>query len=117
MHEEYGPVIRINPRELHIAPPEYYEKLYAGSGKKRNKYDWFTAQIGIPGSLFGTVDHDIHRMRRAALNPFFSMAAVRRLQPIIDDTMDSFMKRFVDFQSSEAPMVLNLAMAAFTNGG
>jgi hypothetical protein len=69
LHEQYGPVVRINPRELHISPPEYYEKLYAGAGKKRNKYGWFTAQIGIPDSLFATVDHDTHRMRRAALNP------------------------------------------------
>lgn len=116
LHEKYGPVIRINPRELHVSPPEYYEKIYAGSGKKRNKYDWFTAQIGIPDSLFATVDHDTHRMRRQALNPFFSMAAVRRLQPIVDDVVDTFLKRFVEFQKNESPMVVNLAMAAFTNG-
>ncbi|RAL63677.1 hypothetical protein DID88_003720 [Monilinia fructigena] len=35
MHEQYGPIIRINPYELHIDDLEYYDELYAGSTRKR----------------------------------------------------------------------------------
>lgn len=35
-----GPIIRINPHEIHINDPEYIDEVYAGSSKKRDKYKW-----------------------------------------------------------------------------
>lgn len=35
-----GPIIRINPHEIHINDPEYIDEVYAGSSKKRDKYRW-----------------------------------------------------------------------------
>jgi len=32
-----GPIVRINPWELHIDDLDYFDELYAGSGKKREK--------------------------------------------------------------------------------
>lgn len=116
MHEKYGPIIRINPYELHISSPDFYEKLYTGPGKRRHRWDWFTAQFGLPESMFGTNDHDSHRIRRAAVNPFFSKGAVRKLQPIIDDRIDALLNRFQEFQTSSQPIPLNYAFSAYTNG-
>ena len=58
MHEMYGPIVRINPHELHIKDPEFYQEIYApiGGGKNGNKYDWWVKMAGAPGSLFATVD-------------------------------------------------------------
>ena len=36
-----GPIIRINPHEIHINDPEYIDELFAGASKKRDKYRWF----------------------------------------------------------------------------
>lgn len=36
LHEEYGPIVRINPNEVHIADPELIDVVYPGSSKKVN---------------------------------------------------------------------------------
>ncbi|KFX99303.1 hypothetical protein V490_01849 [Pseudogymnoascus sp. VKM F-3557] len=115
MHEKYGPVIRINPHELHVSQPDFYEKLYSGPGKRRHRWGWYTAQFGLPESMFGTTDHDSHRIRRAAVNPFFSKGAVRSLQPIIDERIEALLNRFRGFQASGQPITLDYAFSAYTN--
>ncbi|KAG4418059.1 hypothetical protein IFR04_008796 [Cadophora malorum] len=115
MHEKYGPIIRINPYELHVSSPEFYEKLYAGPGKRRHRWDWMTVQFDVPQSMFGTNDHDLHRIRRAAVHPFFSKGAVRKLQPIIEERVEALMGRFRGFQASGEPVPLNYAFSAYTN--
>src|SRR5436190_22646653 len=106
MHKKYGPIVRINPFELHVETPDFYERLYAGGGKKRNRWEWFTRQFGLPESIVASAEHDKHRIRRAALNPFFSKAAVRRLQPVLDEKLDKLLARFADFQASERIMTV-----------
>jgi hypothetical protein len=116
MHEKYGPIVRINPYELHVSTPDFIEKLHTGLGKRRHRWDWFTNQFNVPYSVFTTNDHDLHRIRRAAINPFFSKAAVRKLQPVIDERIGALLTRFREFQATSTPISLNYAFAAFTNG-
>ena len=35
-----GPIIRINPYEIHVNDPNYIDEVYAGSSKTRDKYRW-----------------------------------------------------------------------------
>lgn len=92
--EDVGPIIRINPNEIHIDDPDYWDAIYAPASKKRDKYGWWTRLAGAPGSAFSTVPHDLHRMRRAALNPFFSKRSVAQLEPIIREKVDKLAGRF-----------------------
>ena len=69
--------------------------------------------------MFSTVKHNQHKARRAALNRFFSMASVRRLQPLIDERVQHLIERIrelKDAKGDNAVMKVNYAFAALTNG-
>jgi len=114
LHKQYGPIIRLNPYELHISTPQFYETLYS-SNKKRDKWYWFTKLFGLAGSVFSTVDHAKHRERRAALNPFFSVASARRLQPVVEERVQAFVERMRGLRESGEVIKFVVAMSAFGN--
>jgi cytochrome P450 len=116
LHQKYGPIIRINPEEVHIQDAHFYDEIYAGATRKRDKFNFFTRHAGLPEAAFTTNDHDLHRLRRSALNPFFSKVKVRSLQPRIEERLNRLMERFQEFKESGEPMSASLAYAALTNG-
>ncbi|KAF3490689.1 putative cytochrome P450 [Arthroderma uncinatum] len=81
MHEKYGPIVRINPDELHIDDPEYWNDIYCSSTISRpmDKPPKFKYRFGIPEATFSTSLAEQHRERRAALSPFFSKQHIRTL--------------------------------------
>ena len=111
---ETGPIIRINPYELHISDPEYYDELYTGPSQKRDKWAWSAKMFGNPKSMIGTVPHDHHRLRRAAINPYFSKQSVARLEPTIQSLIDALCARFREFQQSGEVLNLGCAYSALT---
>ncbi|RDW57302.1 hypothetical protein BP5796_12752 [Coleophoma crateriformis] len=117
IHKTYGPIVRINPYELHVNDPNFYEELYAGGGKKRNKYGWFVRVFGgIKDGAIATVGHDLHRIRRGAINPFFSKANVRKLESgIIQAKVDKLLARMQQLEQTGQPVDLNLMYNAFTS--
>ncbi len=68
LHAKYGSIVRINPYELHVSDRDFYDVLYAGSSKRRDRFEWYAAGLGLPNSMLGTINHDLHRKRRVALN-------------------------------------------------
>ena len=53
-----------------------------------------------PLSTVATIPHDLHRNRRAAINPYFSKASIRRLEPVIFETLDNLLQRLDDAAKS-----------------
>lgn len=116
LHKQYGPIIRISPEEVHILDPDFYDEIYAGPSRKRDKWSFFCNAHGVPQSSFATVKHETHRMRRAALNPFFSKQKVRSLQPRIENVVNNLLVRFDGFANKSEPVKVSDAFAALAYG-
>lgn len=65
-------------------------------------------------SSFGTVKHDQHRVRRAALNPHFSKKSVSELYPWIVSRIEKLSGRFEDAVESGGIVNLKYAYAALS---
>ncbi|KAI1281075.1 putative cytochrome P450 [Xylaria sp. FL0933] len=114
MHEKYGPLVRISPDELHCNDPAFIDTLYAGGSVRRDKFEYFASQFGIPESVFGTVHHDMHRLRRGAMNRFFSKASVTKLEPTIHDKVDKLCRQLSTHIGTQNSVQLNMAFSCFT---
>ena len=66
--------------------------------------------------MFATISHDQHKVRRAALNRFFSTASVRRLQPLLEERLQRLLDRIREAKTTGETIPLEYAFAAFTNG-
>ena len=109
-----GPIVRINPDELHIRDPDYYGTVYAGGGRRVDKYIGSVAAYTVPRSTIATVSHDTHRARRAMLSPYFSRTATTALEPLVHERIDRLCERFEECRSKGAVIDLDGAFAAMT---
>lgn len=87
MHKKYGPIVRINPHELHIDDPAYYEVVYP-TNKPVDKLEFFSHQFNMPDTVAPTCPAALHRSRRQALAPMFSRKRIiehgSSIQHIVD---------------------------------
>ncbi|KAL5419969.1 hypothetical protein PMIN06_003909 [Paraphaeosphaeria minitans] len=92
MHERYGPIVRISPKELHIADSEFYDMIYTstqGFDKSAHVQDRF----GAPEAAFSTPDHEVHKRRRAAISPFFAKRRIHEQAPMIQGHVNKIVRR------------------------
>ncbi|KAL4864238.1 hypothetical protein BDV12DRAFT_176445 [Aspergillus spectabilis] len=83
LHQEYGPVIRINPDEVHINDPDYFDEVYNQANGRNVKPPNVAGAFGPYSGTIATASHELHRIRRSALNPFFSKRSVQNLLPVM----------------------------------
>jgi cytochrome P450 len=98
---------------LHINDPDFFDELYA-SNRQADKYRWWTNLAGADGSSFATVPHDLHRLRRGALNPFFSVRSVSRLEPMIKSKIEKLCARFEGIAKTQEIVRFDAAFMALT---
>jgi cytochrome P450 len=98
-----------------VNDPSFIEQLYSQSPKQRRERYWtFLQTLSLPGSILATKDHDLHRKRRAVLNPFFSQQNVRRLEPVINDTLVTLLNRMDVWAERGEPVQMNAPFKAAT---
>jgi hypothetical protein len=85
---EIGPIVRITPDQLHIKDSDFYDEIYAHPSRKMDKEYNSAKIIGAPSSAYGTIGHNYHRLRRSALNQFFSKRSVAELELMISSKVE-----------------------------
>lgn len=115
MHLEHGPIVRINPYELHVADPDFIDILYPTVTKNVAKWSWSAGMFGNTEMTFGTISHATHRIRRGAISSFFSKASVRRLQPVIQSLVDKLCDKLREKSDTGESVNMVYAYSALTH--
>lgn len=78
-----GPIVRIDPEELHCNDPSFTDEIYAAAGRVRDTWihQLNTGAVGpVAVTGFSTVSHELHRVRRGAMNKYFSRQQMLKLE-------------------------------------
>ncbi|KAL7800600.1 cytochrome P450 [Trichoderma afarasin] len=111
MHEKYGPIVRINPDELHCSDPHFIDEIFAIGTRKRNKPAHQLRSLGG----FGTADHNLHKLRRAPLAKFFSKLQITRLEPGVHKAVHLLCDKLLGLGDKKEPFDLTSAYSCFTS--
>ncbi|KAJ7485700.1 cytochrome P450 [Mycena latifolia] len=87
LHENYGPVVRVGPNEVHFSHPDAFEAIYSFSStftKDPILYKAFRQDL----SSFGLGDPREARKRREMLSPLFSRRAILKLEHVIQEKVE-----------------------------
>ena len=96
-----GPVVRINPYEIHIHDPEFIDEVYPGSSVRRTeKYEWAMRMFGVRFTFIATIDHDLHRLKRNNFAPYLSKATLQKLEPVIQSVIDHMVFKLREIQGT-----------------
>lgn len=88
LHQHYGPIVRIAPNEVSLSDPEAARGLLA-AGKGFHKTDFY-AVFPPPENpdIFTEIREAVHARKKRVANGPYSMAAMQKLSPFIDDTIE-----------------------------
>jgi hypothetical protein len=66
-------------------------------------------------SGFCTIDHNLHRQRRSAMDPFFSKQRIQLLEPSIQAQVDKLCARLEEFKGTEKVLRIRDAYSCFAS--
>ncbi|KAK2733102.1 hypothetical protein FQN57_002313 [Myotisia sp. PD_48] len=129
LHEQYGPIIRITPHELHVSDPDFIDELYTGASRPRDKSPSIAGAFGVPlvkqliltdtrtwrKGIFATVPHDLHRRRRSALNPLFSKGSIAKIEPLIKESVQKLCDKLEEYAGTRKPINLSAGFACLAS--
>ncbi|PIA91898.1 Trichodiene oxygenase [Cercospora beticola] len=98
LHDEYGPIVRIGPNEVHVADPQYAAHHF---NTRANKYGPHRNRFGFPEATSETAEADLHKHRAHALAPAFSRKAVVDLEPLIKAQVSKVCQRLSELRHTQ----------------
>ena len=114
MHKVYEPIVRIGPNEVHVADPHFYYVLYRPSSERRHKDHFALDGFGLPDAVLETGNHDLHRMRRAALNPYFSTQAIAWMEPVVHEKLELLCDKLTELEDTQEAVNVEAAIMSMT---
>lgn len=115
VHPLKGPIVRVGPREVHIKDPDYYDEIYASSGRRREKDPAAVGRFDIPGSSFSSITPETHRHRRAPVEKFFSKAAITKTESTIQFCLEKLVQHLERAFHSHKVITLDAGFSAMTS--
>ncbi|KAL8853741.1 MAG: hypothetical protein Q9221_001384 [Calogaya cf. arnoldii] len=97
---DIGPIIRINPFELHINDPEYYKHIY-NFDRHLEKRDYHIQNVQH------TRSYPHYRPLRRALDPYLSLTTVLTLEPLIKHNVEALCRHIFAAQSHQQTITLS----------
>ncbi|KAK4206663.1 putative cytochrome P450, putative EED11494.1 cytochrome P450 [Rhypophila decipiens] len=114
MHKSYGPILRINPYEIVINDPDFYNEVYvAGNTRRTGIWPRYRTGIGFDDSHTMTENHELHRRRRKPLEPFFSRMGIARMEEMIISEAKLLSDRLESMKGSKTVIRLDHVFSAF----
>ncbi|KAK6538438.1 hypothetical protein TWF694_010023 [Orbilia ellipsospora] len=98
MHEQYGPIVRVFSNEVHINDIDTYNQIYK-VGTKFPKTAFYYSYPAAEYSTFAMLDFKAAQIRRAAILPYFSKQAVRKVEGLLQAKIDLFLDRISEMNT------------------
>ena len=105
--------MRVGPNEVHIRDAAFYSSLY-NMTIKVDKYPYFYKQFGVGDTAFTAVSPELHRVRRAALAPYFTQKVIQSLAPRIQSLSTQLVERMKLCQQTGQPVPLFYSFRCLT---
>ncbi|RFU75442.1 cytochrome p450 [Trichoderma arundinaceum] len=108
LHQKYGSLVRIGPREVSISDWKYYREIY-GTNKASVKEPGFYLPIVFVRhlNLFAMTNKAQHSARRKIYGPPYSLQSIRAWQTVIKDKAERLAKRLLADTCSSATGAAN----------
>ncbi|KAK1460683.1 cytochrome P450 [Colletotrichum cuscutae] len=107
MHDVSGPIVRINPWEVHIRDQESAEAFKIL--RKTSRPWWYYRSNGPPNSVLQADPHELHRMRREAILPVFATPLVMSREHLYEALVQRLLARFRAAKGTGAVLTLGHA--------
>lgn len=106
-----GPIVRINPGELHIVDHDFNMQHF--QSKNLDKGKWYYQLAG--NALAGLHDYHEHKQRRHLLDPLFNGVVLKQFSPSIEEHISNFHARLADAAQSRQPLHMSHLFWALMN--
>ncbi|KAL8787458.1 MAG: hypothetical protein Q9213_002235 [Squamulea squamosa] len=97
---DLGPIIRINPFELHINNPEYYHEIY-NFDRHLEKRDYNIQNVQHTGP------YPQHRPLGRALDPYLSRSTIQSLEPLVEHNIEALCRHLSAARTSHQHITLS----------
>jgi cytochrome P450 len=104
LHNQYGPVERISPHEVHLSDPAHHQTIHRVGTKFTKDPAFYGCSFISPLSMFTAQDNALHRARRSVLAPLFTRARVLELECIVQNKVSKLCNRMQDLLASSLPV-------------
>lgn len=104
LHNQYGPVVRISPHEVHLSDPAHHQTIHRVGTKFTKDPAFYGCSFVSPLSMFTTQDNALHRARRSILAPLFTRARVLELERIVQNKVSKLCNRMQNLLALPLPV-------------